>query len=81
MCVFTSYLGNATTYRILLQYNNVNGCMVVKPYTIAHKINKEIAFIFTWLTQNKLLINILTSKITVFHMPHRHVAYQKCYNA
>ena len=36
---------------------------------ITHNINTELSRIVTWLTQNILLTNTSTTKITVFHMP------------
>ena len=44
---------------------------------ITHNINTELSLIVTWLTQNKLLINIPKTKMTVFHMPQKHVLYPK----
>ena len=45
--------------------------------TITHNINTELSHIVTWLTQNKLLINTSKTKMTVFHMPQKHVLYPK----
>ena len=45
--------------------------------TITHNINTELSRIVTWLTQNKLLINTSKTKMTVFHMPQKHVLYPK----
>ena len=42
---------------------------------ITHTINTELSCIVTWLTQNKLLINTSKTKMTVFHMPQKHVLY------
>ena len=48
--------------------------------TIGHTISNKLSLIFTWLTQNKLLINTSITTMTVFHMPQKHVSYQKYYN-
>ena len=45
--------------------------------TITHNISTELSHIVTWLTQNKLLINTSNTKMTVFHMPQKHVLYPK----
>ena len=47
--------------------------------TITHNINTELSRIVSWLTQNILLINTSKTKMTVFHMPQKHVLHQKIY--
>ena len=42
-----------------------------------HTIYKELSLIVTWYTENKLLINKSKTKITVFHMPQKHVVSPK----
>ena len=44
-------------------------------HTIERNINTEQLLILTWLSRNKLLINITKTKMTIFHTQKRNVSY------
>ena len=45
--------------------------------TISTGINAELKLILAWLDKNRLIINSAKTKMTIFHMPQKIVAYPK----
>ena len=68
------YADDTTLHSTYNTFHNTDNTDIT---TITHNINTEISHIVTWLTQNKLLINTPKTKITVFHIPQKHVLYPK----
>ena len=68
------YADDTTLYSTYDTFHNTENTDIL---TIAHNINKELSVIVTCVTQNKLLNNTSKTKITVFHMPQKHVSSKK----
>ena len=71
---FLMYADDTTLHSTYDTFHDIDNTDIT---TITQNINTELSRIVTWLTQNKLLINTSKTKMTVFHMPQKHVLYPK----